>query len=235
MSTFQTKFTHAIDRKLRRLLAATASVGLAVALIGSAHPASADTAAVPVQLTVNNTANVYDAPSTNADYVGQVLAGQNWFAYGVDTTGKWIEIEITPGTNDWTAASAFNFGGLTLPVVAGVTGDPVNGTTAVATAAPAVVAPVATAAAPVAAAPVAASSTVATVPFLAGINTTTNLYDATSASSDVIGQLQQGQTWFVLGTDSTGKWVLVQITPGMNGWAPISAFTLYGQTLPVTG
>jgi len=70
---------------------------------------------------------------------------------------------------------------------------------------------------------------------LAGINTTTNLYDATSASSDVIGQLQQGQTWFVLGTDSTGKWVLVQITPGMNGWAPISAFTLYGQTLPVTG
>ncbi len=107
-------------------LAATFAI-VAMAGLGAISPAVAATPApvtVPYPVYVNTTTNVYDAPSTNADLVGQLLAGQTWFVLGTDSTGKWTQVSITPaGVNGWVASSALSLSGIVLPQIAGFTGS----------------------------------------------------------------------------------------------------------------
>ena len=60
---------------------------------------------------------------------------------------------------------------------------------------------------------------------------TITLYNAPSLSATPVGLLLAGQHWFVIGTDSTGSWVLVQITVFASGWTIRNAFSIPG-TLP---
>jgi len=198
-------------------MSTSAAVAAMVAVIGAnAGSAMADSTpvTVPYLVSINTTTNLYDAPSLNADYVGQVLAGQTWFVLGEDTTGKWTEIQVTPGIIGWGATSAFALNGITLPVITGVTG----GATA-ATPAPAAV----TASGPYV---VAAGSSV-----LVWITATTNVFD--HPNMNVVGQVTAGQTWFAVGVDSTGKWVQLQIDPNNYDWVAASAVGLGGIKLPV--
>jgi len=197
------------------------TLGIAALMIAStvalSSPAFADSTpvTVPYMVWVNTTTNLYDAPNLNADYVGQVLAGQTWFVLGEDTTGKWTEIQITPGIVGWGATSAFALNGITLPVIAGVAGG----------------SPVAT--------PSAAPTTAANAPYvvvagssvLVQITATTNVYDHPNAN--VVGQVTAGQTWFAVGKDSTGKWVQIQIDPTNFDWIVASAVGLGNIQLPV--
>src|SRR5579859_3010658 len=57
---------------------------------------------------------------------------------------------------------------------------------------------------------------------------TITLYNAPSISAQPVGLLLAGQHWFVIGTDSTGKWVLVQITLSTSGWTIRNAFSIPG-------
>lgn len=196
------------------------AIALMVVGVGITHPAFADG---PFLVTVTSTTPVYDAPSPMSDVMGQFTAGQNWYIIGADTTHKWVEVQITPSVTGWAPASAFAVDGSTLPVIAGETGTNMS-------AAPNSIAP-----APIAPAPVIATGPVnVTVPYLTSMNATVNVYDAPSTTnSNLIGQLTAGQTWFVLGRDTTSKWVQVQITTSVSGWAPASGFALAGVSLPV--
>jgi len=68
---------------------------------------------------------------------------------------------------------------------------------------------------------------------LAPVVKTTPLYSFPSLSANQVGTLLQGQTWFLIGKDVSGKWVEVQITSNTLGWAPINTFNLGKATLPV--
>jgi hypothetical protein len=197
------------------------TVGIAALMVAAtvalSSPALADSTPVnvPYMVGVNTTTNLYDAPNLNADYIGQVLAGQTWFVLGEDTTGKWTEIQITPTIVGWGATSAFALNGITLPIIAGVTG----GTTVTV---PADL-PTVSANPPYV---VAAGSSV-----LVQITATTNVFDHPNAN--VVGQVTAGQTWFAVGKDSTGKWVQLQIDPTNFDWVVASAVGLGNIQLPV--
>lgn len=60
---------------------------------------------------------------------------------------------------------------------------------------------------------------------------TITLYNAPSLNATPVGLLLAGQHWFVIGTNSTGTWVLVQITVFTSGWTIRNAFSIPG-TLP---
>ena len=200
------------SQKRVRLLGIGAMLLAVIATASFVGTAKADTATLPLQVSVRTTTNVYDLPSADGDIVGQVVAGQVWFVLGTDTTGKWTELQIVSGVNSgWVPSSALYLSGITLPVVDGVTGGPLTPS-------------------PVTPAP--AEPVAETVPFLATVRTTTPLYDAPNKSSDVVGSLVAGQTWFIYGTDSTGTWIQVQIVPGLTGWAPASAFAVKASSLP---
>lgn len=207
---------------VRFRLVLLATTGLMVASVigfGVASPALAQSTSpvtVPVMVGVSLTSAVYDAPNANSDNVGQVVAGQTWFLLGADSTGQWVSVYISPSASVWAPASAFALNGMTLPVISGAVGGPT-----VASAAPA-------SSAPTQHFTIALGSTA-----LVGVNATTTVYDKPSTAGDVAGQLVAGQTWFVLGQDSTGKWTYVQITPTVFGWVSSSALALQSLTLPV--
>ncbi|MHB8628324.1 MAG: SH3 domain-containing protein [Aggregatilineales bacterium] len=195
-------------------LMATSAIGF-----GAVSPALAQSSTpvtVPVMVGVNTTTTVYDAPNANSDQVGQLVAGQTWFVLGTDSTGKWVEVFITPSISGWVPASTLGLGGMTLPTIAGFSGGP----TVASNPAPS--------SAPTQHFTIALGSTA-----LVGVNTTTNVYDAPSNTADLEGQLVAGQTWFVLGQDTSGKWAEVQITPSIFGWVASSALDLQSLTLPV--
>ncbi len=204
---------------IRFRLVTLATAGLMAAFaIGAVSPALAQSSTpvtVPVMVGVNTTTTVYDAPNANSDQVGQLIAGQTWFVLGTDSTGKWVEVFITPSISGWVPASTLGLGGMTLPIIAGFTGGPT-------------VASPAAASAPTQHFTIALGSSA-----LVGVNVTTNVYDAPSNTADLEGQLAAGQTWFVLGQDTSGKWVEVQITPAIFGWVASSALGLQSLTLPV--
>jgi uncharacterized protein YgiM (DUF1202 family) len=194
-----------------RLLGVFAMLLAVIVTASVAGTARADTATLPLQVSVGTTTNVYDAPTADGNVVGQLVAGQVWFVLGTDTTGKWTEIQIVSGiSSGWVPSSTLNLSGITLPVLDGVTGGPLTPTPA-----PAPTEPVAL-----------------TVPFMATVKSSTPLYDAPSTSSDVVGSLAAGQTWFILGTDSTGTWIQVQIVPNLSGWAPASTIAVKASSLP---
>jgi hypothetical protein len=64
---------------------------------------------------------------------------------------------------------------------------------------------------------------------------TITLYNAPSLNAQPVGLLLAGQHWFVIGTDSTGNWVLVQITLSTSGWTIRRAFSIPGTLSAVTG
>ncbi len=64
---------------------------------------------------------------------------------------------------------------------------------------------------------------------------TITLYNAPSLSAQPVGLLLAGQHWFVIGTNSTGNWVLVQITLSTSGWTIRNAFSIPGTLPRVTG
>lgn len=201
---------------MRSRLAMLGAAGLmVVAVIGfGVGPALAEATVpvtVPVMVGVNTTATAYYAPDANSIPVGQVLAGQTWYVLGTDSTAKWVEIYITPSACAWVPASAFALNGMTLPAIEGMTGGPM-----VANPAPVSV--------PAQHFTVALGSSA-----MVGVNTTTSVFYA--PDKDVVGQLVAGQTWFVLGLDSTGKWAYVQITPDLFGWVSSAALNLQNLTL----
>jgi len=69
-------------------------------------------------------------------------------------------------------------------------------------------------------------------PVLATVVETVPLYNAPSISAQVVGVLLAGQHWFIAGIDTTGSWVLVQITFSASGWAIRRALSIPG-TVPV--
>src|SRR5579859_3896981 len=75
----------------------------------------------PVLATVIETISLYNAPSLNAQVVGLLLAGQHWFIQGIDTTGRWVLVQITLSTSGWTIRGALSIPG-TVPVITGVRG-----------------------------------------------------------------------------------------------------------------
>ena len=167
---------------------------------------------------VNVSSNLYDNPNSG-NVIGQVIAGQTWFAVGRDSTGTWTQIQIDPNNFGWAPASVFGTGNIQLPIVAGITALSASVPSTTATSVP-------TASAPVV---IAAGSSV-----LVGVNTTTGVYD--SPNGNIVGQLYAGQTWFVVGRDTTGKWTQVQIGPSSLGWVLTSALGIGNIQLPtVTG
>lgn len=202
-----------------RLALFGASALMAASVIGfAASPALADTSTpvtVPIMVGVNTTTTVYDAPNANSDQVGQLIAGQTWFVLGGDSTGKWAEIFITPSISGWVPVSALGLSGVTLPAIPGFIGGPT------------VASPTSSSSAPTQHFTIALGSSA-----LVGVNVTTTVYDAPRTNADVEGSLVAGQTWFVLGQDSTGKWTEVQITPTIFGWVATSALNLTQLTLP---
>src|SRR5579864_1830043 len=70
----------------------------------------------PVLATVVETISLYNAPSLNAHVVGLLLAGQHWFIQGIDTTGRWVLVQITFSTSGWTVRGALSIPG-TVPVI----------------------------------------------------------------------------------------------------------------------
>jgi len=207
-----------LKSKLFRMINTTVAALALVAVIGAngGPVALADSTpvTVPYLAGVNTTTNLYDAPNLGADYVGQVVAGQTWFVLGTDSTGAWTEIEVTPTIFGWGVTSAFALNGLTLPVIAGFTGG-----STVATPVPAAI----TSSGPVV---IAVGSSA-----LVGVNTTSNVYNL--PNGDVVGQVLAGQTWFVVGRDSTGKWTEIQIDPATFGWVQTSALGIGSIQLPV--
>ena len=209
------------------LLAAAGLMAVSMVGLGIASPALAQSSSpvtVPVQVGVSTTSAVYYAPNANAATSDQIFAGQTWFVLGTDSTGMWVEVFITPSSEAWVPATALALNGMTLPVIAGVTGGP-----AVANPAPASSAN----SAPASAAPTQHFTIALGSSALVGVNSTTTAYDRPSTSGDNAGQLVAGQTWFVLGQDSTGKFTYVQITPNDFVWVPSSSLNLASLTLPV--
>jgi len=202
---------------------------------------------LPFQAGVNMTTNVYSAPSADSNVVGVLQAGQMWFVAGTDTTGNWTEVTLTSsGASGWVPTFALQFFGNTLPVISNVTGGPVsglagfngnnnnsssnannqnnsngnNGNNN---------------ASGQSANSAGNANRMVTLPFMVMVNTTTPVYNMPSATNgNVVGQLLAGQTWYVVGTDTTGKWTEIQITPNGTAfaWAPSTALALNGAGLP---
>ena len=78
----------------------------------------------PILATVVETISLYNAPSLNAHVVGLLLAGQHWFIEGIDTTGRWVLVQITLSTSGWTVRGALSIPG-TVPTITGVAGSSV--------------------------------------------------------------------------------------------------------------
>lgn len=70
-------------------------------------------------------------------------------------------------------------------------------------------------------------------PVLATVLVTIPLYSEPRANSNQVGTLLSGQTWYVLGTDTTGRWVKIQVGAIATGWAVRAAFNLAGVQLPI--
>lgn len=199
---------------------------LSVFALSSAQVAQADSAAL---VGVNTTTAVYSAPSLTSDVVGTIFAGQTWFVNGKDSTGNWVQVQLGPNALGWVPGRTLGLTGVTLPTLSGFTGGSVNAT------AQATARATASATAQATARATASSTATVTVPYLVGVNTTTPVYTSPSsgAGSYQVGQLLAGQTWFVLGIDSTGKWVKVEIIRGtLSGWVAASALGLNGARLP---
>jgi hypothetical protein len=64
---------------------------------------------------------------------------------------------------------------------------------------------------------------------------TITLYNAPSFSAQPVGLLLAGQHWFVVGVDTTGNWVLVQITFSTSGWTIRRAFSIPGSLPTLAG
>ena len=69
-------------------------------------------------------------------------------------------------------------------------------------------------------------------PVLATVVETISLYNAPSISAQVVGLLLAGQHWFIAGIDTSGSWVLVQVTVSTSGWTIRRALSIPG-TVPV--
>jgi nucleoid-associated protein YgaU len=82
-------------------------------------------------------------------------------------------------------------------------------------------------------APVSAQSS--NPPVLATVVETISLYNAPSLNAHVVGLLLAGQHWFIEGIDSTGGWVLVQITLSTSGWTIRRALSIPGTVPVITG
>lgn len=222
-----------------RKIFAFSSVGTAIAVaivlfVSAAQPVLADG---PLLVGISKTSNVYDAPNLSADLIGQLTAGQNWYIFGTDTTGNWIEVKITDSIIGWAPKSTFGVAGLTLPVIAGVTGGNVTPDTPslANTAQPQTPSSVVTSVSSMATAvPTAiAQSASVTTPYLVTVLTSTNAYDTPSYSGNVVGVLTAGQTWFTLALDVTGNWTEIQLAnTSIVFWVPVSTVSLNGVNLP---
>jgi uncharacterized protein YgiM (DUF1202 family) len=76
------------------------------------------------------------------------------------------------------------------------------------------------------------------VPVLATVTSTTSLYWGPDVGDEIQtdDELHAGDSWYINGQDSTGKWVQVYITDSFSAWVPMSAFaSLNGVPLPVVG
>src|SRR5215469_16231179 len=82
-------------------------------------------------------------------------------------------------------------------------------------------------------APVSAQSS--NPPVLATVVETISLYNAPSLNAHVVGLLLAGQHWFIEGVDSTGGWVLVQITISTSGWTVRGALSIPGTVTTISG
>jgi hypothetical protein len=219
-----------IMNNLRRIgISLTAASMFAIASFAAINPVLADTTPTPAPVTVPyfvsvaTTTNVYDTPATTGDVEGQLVAGQTWYVLGIDITGKWVQVFIpsNSGLPSWVPANTLNLSGVTLPF------STLTDTSSLS--------PTAVAAAPVATTPSAPTTPIVmTVPFLTTVVTTTNVYDAPATTGDIEGQLTAGQTWYVLGKDSTGKWIEIYL-PNANGlpaWVPINTLAVSGLNIP---
>jgi hypothetical protein len=82
------------------------------------------------------------------------------------------------------------------------------------------------------AAPIKADTTV-TVPYLVTVTIDTSAYDTPSLSGNNLGPIYAGETWFALGSDTTGKWVQIYLDSNNNVWIPATTVALGGIKLPV--
>jgi hypothetical protein len=202
--------------KALRSLILLAAVALFVLMTAPTTPAYADqtTVKVPYLAAVAVTTGAHNAPSHNSNNVGTLVAGQTWFLLGTDATGNWVCFHIPPLSSGWVPISTFALNGVKLPIASSAVGGPV-------------IAPAAPAPAPSIPVTVKSGSSA-----LVTVIKTTSVY--AGPNNNVVGKIYAGQTFFVLGIDSTGGWVKVQIMQYMAVWAPSSALDLSMVILPVT-
>lgn len=75
-------------------------------------------------------------------------------------------------------------------------------------------------------------------PVLATVGTTSSIYWGPDKGDEIQtdDELHAGDTWYIIGQDSTGKWVEVYITDSFSAWVPMSAFIgLSNVPLPIVG
>ncbi len=74
------------------------------------------------------------------------------------------------------------------------------------------------------------------VPMLVTEISDSQIYYAPGQVSGDSEMLYAGETWYILGQDSTGKWVQVYVTPDVSVWAAKASFALSATTpLPIVG
>ncbi len=71
------------------------------------------------------------------------------------------------------------------------------------------------------------------VPILVTETQDTSAYWAPGQSTEF--PLFAGQSWYVLGQDSTGKWIEIYVTGSVSLWLPRADMAVGGAPLPVTG
>jgi uncharacterized protein YraI len=162
-----------------------------VATLPLVEPPLAPPATVPVQTApaIAANVNVRSGPSTAYTVIRTVPAGTQVTVLGQNTTGDWISIRLSDGTEGWMARFLVNFTGTTPIVATPLLAQP----------------PLA----PPATVPVQADPAV--VPNV-------NIRTGPSTAYPVMRTVLVGTQMNILGQDSSGAWLLVQFGDGAQGW-----------------
>ncbi|HXF64300.1 MAG TPA: SH3 domain-containing protein [Caldilineaceae bacterium] len=147
--------------------------------------------------------NVRSGPSTGYAVLRTIPQGAQFTVLGQDTTGAWLNVRFADGTEGWVARYLTNFAG---------------------------VAP--TVAAPLVAPPLAPPATAPLDTDLAAGTTNVNVRSGPSTAYPVIRTVAQGTEVVVLGQDTTGAWLSVQLADGAQGWI-FRSLTDFEGTAPV--
>jgi uncharacterized protein YraI len=153
--------------------------------------------------------NVRSGPSTSFTVMRTIPQGTQFTVLGQDSTGTWLFVRFADGAEGWVARYLTNFTG-----------------TAGLIAAPAGAAPI------VAQPPLAPPATTPSDTGAVAGTLNVNVRSGPSTAYPVIRTVAQGTDVVVIGQDTFGDWLFVQLSDGAQGWVSRSLTTFEG-TAPV--